>query len=396
MSYYCPECGEKVSQDDQVCSCCGVFFGEEFKPEFYTPSGVLDSHGRIGRLRYFLTQVFISLAAGILALILSPRSTATLTAFMIFIALPIAYLNLVAIIKRLQDLGHSALWAWPYFVPFVNFGLVVYLSLFKGKPGINEYGPPPSGIGLARNSQENKIAKKDTNRTLASFSGVFVSQSEKINSNSKKSSIEEGGFEKNIEDSIYEVIGKELDSDQKEISTWTRAYAEANGDEIQARVAYIKNRFDKLFSEHNQAVAIDSNLEINNSFCNKNSFIQNLSIDRCAIENLYKLKKSEKAKDFLDACKNRPLSIVRNFVLENPLYLIVDDSKGNTGLHVAILEGREDVAEFLLDNGASPIKENHNKKTPLMLAEAILPGISRLTAKLQTEVRKINSDQKVM
>ena len=53
----------------------------------------------------------------------------------------------------------------------------------------------------------------------------------------------------NLEDWAYEQVGKEFDSNNHDKGAWTKAFAQANGDEKQTKVLYIKARVDRLISE---------------------------------------------------------------------------------------------------------------------------------------------------
>lgn len=383
MSFYCPECGQGIIQDAQSCSCCGIPFGKKYEPISFTPPGAIDSHGRIGRLSYFLTGIFVSLASGILSFAIAPSSDGGWIAFCIFILLPIIYISFAAAIKRLHDLGHSGWWSLLSFIPFINLGLGIYLLFFKGMAGINKYGPPIGGIGETPNQQR---------ANTVSIEPPHLTESASLSSKTNDAAItSEALANKSIEDTIYEKIGQELESNKKDIATWTKAYAESNGDETKARVSYINIRLEKLLLAHKQAVIAAE--KIKSDEAKEIERIKNLSLNDRLKEGLANgeidsLKKTQKAKEFLGACKDKPLSYIRDFIEENLLYVGIDDPQGNTGLHIAILEGREDVAEFLLRSGASPTKKNLNGKSPLMLAEICLPGVSRVTMLLQEAARK--------
>ena len=51
---------------------------------------------------------------------------------------------------------------------------------------------------------------------------------------------------KNLEDWAYEQVGKELDSNNPDNGIWTKAFAQAGGDDKKTRVLYIKTRVEKL------------------------------------------------------------------------------------------------------------------------------------------------------
>jgi hypothetical protein len=52
---------------------------------------------------------------------------------------------------------------------------------------------------------------------------------------------------------LYEMVGEELQSKFLRPGLWTKAYADANGDEKRARALYIKYRVRELASEEEQA-----------------------------------------------------------------------------------------------------------------------------------------------
>lgn len=383
MSFYCPECGQGIIQDAQSCSCCGIPFGKKYEPVSYTPPGPIDSHGRIGRLSYFLTGIFLSVVSGFLSFAIAPSSDGGWIVFCIFILLPTIYISFAAAIKRLHDLGQSGWWSLLSFIPFINLGLGIYLLFFKGMPGVNKYGPPVDGIGSIPNQQRANAISIEPFRATETVSLANKTNGTTITSETLAS--------ESIEDAIYEKIGQELESNKKDIAAWTKAYAESNGDETKARVSYINIRLEKLLLAHKQAISAAEKIKLDET--KENERIKNLSVterfkEGFASGEIDSLKRTQKGKEFLCACKDKPLSYIRAFIEENLLFVGVDDPQGNTGLHIAIIEGREDVAELLLQSGASPIKKNLNGKTPLMLAEICLPGVSRVTMLLQEAARK--------
>lgn len=62
------------------------------------------------------------------------------------VLLPVAVLWWVyhsfCVIRRLHDLGMSSWWLIGYFVPFVNFVIMLRLVLERGVDGSNKYGEP--------------------------------------------------------------------------------------------------------------------------------------------------------------------------------------------------------------------------------------------------------------
>lgn len=52
----------------------------------------------------------------------------------------------------------------------------------------------------------------------------------------------------NLEDWAYEQVGEELDSNKPDKGIWTKAFAQAGGNDIQTKVLYIKMRVEKLIA----------------------------------------------------------------------------------------------------------------------------------------------------
>lgn len=60
----------------------------------------------------------------------------------------------------------------------------------------------------------------------------------------------------NLEDWAYEKVGEELESNKPDKATWTKAFAQAGGDDKLTRVAYIKARFEKLMAAESARLAV--------------------------------------------------------------------------------------------------------------------------------------------
>lgn len=71
---------------------------------------------------------------------------------------------------------------------------------------------------------------------------------------------------------------------------------------------------------------------------------------------------------FLLACKYKHLEIVEHFLENYKFNLNLRDMSGDTALHYAVREEHVEIAELLLDFGASIDIENYKKESPLMIA----------------------------
>lgn len=91
--------------------------------------------GRIGRLNYFVLSV-----ASTIAFVTLPK----LLGDWIALVLLVPYLVFVLAIgaRRLHDLGKSGWWQLLNLLPIINLALAIYMVLFPGESGVNQYGPP--------------------------------------------------------------------------------------------------------------------------------------------------------------------------------------------------------------------------------------------------------------
>jgi hypothetical protein len=57
------------------------------------------------------------------------------------------------------------------------------------------------------------------------------------------------------EDAVYEVVANEMESGKTDKGLWTRLFAELDGDEKRTKIAYIKQRAEKLMAAERHRVA---------------------------------------------------------------------------------------------------------------------------------------------
>lgn len=109
--------------------------------------------GRVNRTTYFLVGLgglaaFIAflLAANLLAV----EGTSTALAILAFVV-ALAWVQLANAVKRFHDMGQSGWLVLLFFIPipFVGFGVSIWLLAGAGKREENQHGPPPGpGFGL--------------------------------------------------------------------------------------------------------------------------------------------------------------------------------------------------------------------------------------------------------
>ena len=101
--------------------------------------------GRIRRLEYGLSiLIYLVVAFVVQAVVVGLSDRGGPSMAFVFILLPCLWFTLAQGVKRSHDLGNSG---WYILIPF--YGL--WLLFADSKPGQNEYGPNPKGIGNENN-----------------------------------------------------------------------------------------------------------------------------------------------------------------------------------------------------------------------------------------------------
>lgn len=99
--------------------------------------------GRIGRKKFILLELLI-LAVGfgiwiLIQILSSPFDIILLAAFII-----LAFIfSLGLCVKRIHDIGNSVWWLVLLFVPILDTGMAIYLTVHRGKNRPNKYGEKP-------------------------------------------------------------------------------------------------------------------------------------------------------------------------------------------------------------------------------------------------------------
>ncbi len=125
---------------------------DTYNPKFFSP------RGRIGRLRYlaYLSGTFFLLLAIAGPIAVGSRFLAQDTNLSIVVIIFRAVLSLLFFMlvlgftqRRLHDLNRSGLWVLLFFLPLVNFILLICIVFFRGTEGSNDYGLAPGENTLA-------------------------------------------------------------------------------------------------------------------------------------------------------------------------------------------------------------------------------------------------------
>lgn len=170
---------------------------------------IFSTSGRIGRNEYisiFLGCTVLGVALG--ALFGWQQNAWTARAVIAF-SLPAIWVWIVATIKRCRDLNISGWASLILIIPLLNLGFQAYLLVARRKNPAADSALPHQNITASPKS-------------LSASTDGFIS------------------------DTVYEQIGQEIESNSVDRGVWTRAFLEANGDEQQTKVAYIRLRAAQL------------------------------------------------------------------------------------------------------------------------------------------------------
>lgn len=118
-----------------------------YEPKF------LSTKGRIGRLRFFAYNFAVQLVMlpffGIVGFFTTPgpevigAMSSSLMVGMGFLYVVLIAFSIILGRRRIHDLNRSSWWLLLMIVPLLNFFLGVYLMVFKGTQGANNYGLAP-------------------------------------------------------------------------------------------------------------------------------------------------------------------------------------------------------------------------------------------------------------
>mgnify|MGYP003386793277 CR=1 FL=1 len=218
------------------------------------------------------------------------------------------------------------------------------------------------------------------------------------------------------EDQLYEQIAQELETNTLDKGLWTKAYAQAGGDDQQTRVLYIKARFSRLLAmENTQRDAIRRTQEqeqetvqrdatrreqeqeqdevarlarAHSIQANLQSRIEEIETAGKSVE-LKSLAAGHTGDHFLYLCGLGKwfVDYAQRALEENPFVLdrtTLDE--GYTGLHIAVRSKDKKMIECLVEQGANIQARDSQGKTPLDMArETNQPEVVTLLERFRAE-----------
>lgn len=198
------------------------------------------------------------------------------------------------------------------------------------------------------------------------------------------------------EDRLYEQIAQELETNTVDKGLWTKAYAQAGGDDQQTRVLYIKARFARLFAiEDARLDPIRRERQESARLAHVHSIRSNLQSRMEKIETagdsieLKNLAAERDGNDFLYNCRQGEwfLGKIKRIFEANPFVLEQTTAdEGYTGLHLAVRSKAKKMTEYLVAQGANIKALDSQGKTPLDIArETNQPEVVELLERFRAE-----------
>lgn len=202
------------------------------------------------------------------------------------------------------------------------------------------------------------------------------------------------------EDRLYGQIAQELDTHTVDKGLWTKAYAQAGGDDQQTRVLYIKARLARLLAmevaqrdatrrqQEQEQDEVARLAHVHSIRANLQRKIEQTEAAGKSVE-LKRLAAGDAGSDFLYHCGLGKWFVgdVQRTLEANPFVLdrtTLDE--GSTGLHIAVQSKDKKMIEYLVEQGANIQARDSQGKTPLDMArETSQPDVVELLERFRAE-----------
>jgi len=185
-----------------------------------------------------------------------------------------------------------------------------------------------------------------------------------------------------VEEKAYDQVGQELETNTVDRATWTKAFAQAGGDDKQTRVVYIQLRVEKLVSSGTVRLKAEQDLAEKRAKDEARvRAAEDLQRSRALPGKISKgLVDAKTAADavgdlgmqFLNLCRDADLKILKEMVERQPMLLAVADIEGNTALHIVSVSRGHEFIQYFLEAGANRNARNLFGDTPLDAAASLL------------------------
>jgi len=175
-------------------------------------------------------------------------------------------------------------------------------------------------------------------------------------------------------DAVYAIVANEMESGDTDKGLWTRLFAELDGDEKMTKIAYIKQRAEKLMVTESVRLQESERQRIAMAERTEKLRFEGLSLrEKLAAGNITpelatkikELSATRSAIDFLGAVRLNRSDLVAKMLDENPLYIGVTTSEGLTPLHISAAEKYFGMSKLLLQRGAVVDQPSAYGQTPV-------------------------------
>lgn len=227
------------------------------------------------------------------------------------------------------------------------------------------YAPTPSNAPV-RNSQSSP----DTISMSTSTTSPEAAPSSTLQTSQQAPAVAPIAFD---EDAAYEVVANEMESGKTDKGLWTRLFAELDGDEKKTKIAYIKQRAEKLMVAERVRTEQRKREEVEQLRQAEEEQLRQMTIKERIQKNLVGPEEAAKLADgfstqFLLMCQRGTEDQVEEMLKQRPVLVAVTNSEGYTGLHIAVQEGRERMVKLLIEHGSNPDAQNQYGLAPYDLA----------------------------
>ena len=291
-----------------------------------------------------------------------------------------------------------------FFKWFVGGGILVaigyllgwaYGEFFRFRNGHAHPAPPGKPTNMRRAEPVVDSGPHMPNAQLALFPPAFAANSGSDlegyelafatlgggDDSARSSALDEHAI-KDLEEKAYDQVGQELESNTVDRATWTKAFAQAGGDDKQTRVVYINLRVEKLVSSGMARLKAEQELAEKQAMDDARAraaaelqMIRALPgrISRGLVDaNTACGAVGEMGMEFLNRCREADLGTLKEMIDRQPMLLAVADNEGNTALHIVAVSRGQEFIQYFLQAGANRNARNLFGDTPLDAAKSLL------------------------
>lgn len=298
------------------------------------------------------------------------------------------------IIKRFHDLGYSGWWTLTTMIPLVAVVPMVYLLFWRGTMGPNQYGNDPLDTAKDISPRARPVEPAKLPTHLSGPPSITPQAASHIPANSPPAPM--SGSHTNTpaamsqdlyaidEEAFYEQVANEIESGNIRKGLWTKLWAENDGDDAKAKLAYMRTcvaeKRGEMEAAQRAAAQVAQEREREDAerhyaeimkietILEQVTFLKQLPKDQLS-EMRDEAILSGNERNFWALLRMGRVHQVWEIVAACPVLMLFVDSIGESPLHVAVKEGYVELAKLFLSCGADPDKPNVYGTTPRKIAE---------------------------